>query len=495
MNHPLLCEINTRCWLRELSRKHGASITLGHVPETEFAGWQQRGFTHIWLMGVWTTGPLGRAEPFKHADLRRAFDTVLPGWKPEDVDGSPYAIADYQVPPALGGDAGLKKFRGELHQRGMKLILDFVPNHLGFDHPWTVQHPELFVQSPVCVPGTFRVETPAGPHFLAHGKDPHFYPWSDTVQVDYRRADARRAMSELLLSIAARCDGVRCDMAMLLLNDVFAKTWAHFPAAGDSGLPPAAEFWTDAIPAVKRAHPGFIFLAEVYWALEGRLQTLGFDYTCDKHLFDLLVSHRPQEVSQYFLNVPVAYISASAHFLENHDEERIAPRLTPDEHRAAALVILGLPGMRFLHEGQLAGDTMHIPVQLGRRPVEPVNLTIAAFYEKMLHVIRRSAVGHGEAKLLPPRRAWDENPTADNFVLVQWQVRPLEFDLVVVNLAPHRSQCYAPLDIECLADRNWQIRDLLGDEQHERYGDDLQRQGLYLDVPACAAQIFRFEPQ
>ena len=195
------------------------------------------------------------------------------------------------------------------------------------------------------------------------------------------------------------------------------------------------------------------------------------------------------------MNVPVAYISASAHFLENHDEERIAPRLTPDEHRAAALVILGLPGMRFLHEGQLAGDTMHIPVQLGRRPVEPVNLTIAAFYEKMLHVIRRSAVGHGEAKLLPPRRAWDENPTADNFVLVQWQVRPLEFDLVVVNLAPHRSQCYAPLDIECLADRNWQIRDLLGDEQHERYGDDLQRQGLYLDVPACAAQIFRFEPQ
>ena len=124
-----------------------------------------------------------------------------------------------------------------------------------------------------------------------------------------------------------------------------------------------------------------------------------------------------------------------------------------------------------------------------------MNPTVAAFYEKLLHVVRRSAVGHGKARLLPPRRAWDDNHTADNFVLVQWQVRPLEFDLVVVNLAPHRSQCYAPLAVKNLADHNWQMRDLLGDEQHERYGDDLAKQGLYLDVPAFAAQIFRFEPK
>ena len=232
MSHPLLYQINTRCWLRDLSAQHKRDLTLATVPEQEFAFWQKSGFTHIWLMGVWTTGARSRDIALNHPDLRREYDAVLPGWKAADVAGSPYSIADYVVPKLLGGDDALKVFRTKLNALGIKLILDFVPNHLGLDHAWVNTQPELFVQSAKSVEGTFEVKTPAGTRWIANGKDPYFTPWTDVAQLDYRSTATRSAMRKLILSIAAKCDGVRCDMAMLLLNDVFAKTWAHLPHDG-----------------------------------------------------------------------------------------------------------------------------------------------------------------------------------------------------------------------------------------------------------------------
>lgn len=492
MGQPLLYEINTRCWLRELSQQSDAPITLENVPDSEFESWRGRGFTHIWLMGVWTTGEHARAEALKNADLLQAYQKLLPDWKPDDVLGSPYAIADYRVAKQLGGDEGLAAFRQRLRKAGMKLILDFVPNHLALDHDWVVNRPELFVQSAEATPDTFRVETAGGVRWLAHGKDPYFPGWTDTVQLDYRRTDTREAMLGLLQSVAARCDGVRCDMAMLLLNDVFAKTWSHLPVRGG----PAAgrsEFWPEAIAEVKRAQPGFFFLAEVYWGLDGYMQTLGFDFTYDKHLYDKLMERAAGEAQQHLVRATTKYTRASAHFLENHDEPPIASRLPFAEHRAAALLILGLPGMRFLHEGQLTGYRFHIPVQLGRRPVLPSNREIAAYYDKLLEVLRKSAVGRGTDRILTPRRAWADNPTSDNIIVIQWQLHSQEFELVVVNLAPHRSQCYVPLQVEKIASCDWRMCDLLGEECYERYGQDLA-QGLYLDLPAHAAQLFRFQP-
>src|SRR5262245_39849913 len=189
-------------------------------------------------MGAWSTGPRARACALTEPGLRRVYSHVLPGWQEEDVTGSPYAISDYHVPAELGGDSGLKVFRGKLNARGIRLLLDFVPNHLGLDHPWVRSRSDLFVQSSIQTPGTFRQETDAGPRWLALGKDPYFAPWTDTVQLDYRRSTTRARMTELLQEIAKRCDGVRCDMAMLLLNDVFAKTWQRLPVADP---PPADE--------------------------------------------------------------------------------------------------------------------------------------------------------------------------------------------------------------------------------------------------------------
>ena len=492
MQHPLLYQINTRCWLKDLSARQKSAVTLATVPDAEFQFWKKSGFTHIWLMGVWTTGTHARDIALNHPDLRREYDIVLPGWTDADVAGSPYSIADYSVPKTLGSDEEFKKFRAKLNKLGLKLILDFVPNHLGLDHPWVSEQPELFVQSPKQADGTFAVKTAAGPQWIANGKDPYFAPWTDVAQLDYRRVATRAAMRKLLISIAAKCDGVRCDMAMLLLNEVFAKTWAHLPTDAPSL---ANEFWPDAIKEAKQAQPGFIFMAEVYWGLEGRLQSLGFDFTYDKALYDDLIERHHAEAQRKLLTHPPDYVTRSIHFLENHDEPRVAAKLSPAENRAAALAILGLPGMRFLHEGQLTGARIKMPVQLGRRPVEAEQGEIKSAYELLLAVLKKSEVGVGRSQILAPRAAWDGNPTAQNFIIVLWQGKGAGFDLVVVNLAWHSSQCYVSLNIAGLAERDWTMSDLLSKESYERAGSDLAQQGLYLDVAAHGAQVFRFEPK
>ena len=133
-------------------------------------------------------------------------------------------------------------------------------------------------------------------------------------------------------------------------------------------------------------------------------------------------------------------------------------------------------------------------VQLGRRSVEAPEPEIAACYRQLLRVLKSSAVGRGTGELVQPRPAWPDNPTSQNFVAVQWRSNPESFDLVIVNLAPHRGQCLVPLTVEGLARRNWLMKDLMGTEEHPRYGDDLQNQGLYLDLPEHGAQLFHFTP-
>ena len=491
MGHPLLYEINTRCWLPELSAKYGRVVSLADVPDDEFIAWQRRGFTHIWLMGVWTSGPRSRAQALSHPDLQRAYSEVLPGWKPEDVGGSPYAIAYYEVPPGLGGDAGLAEFREKLRGYGLRLILDFVPNHLGLDHPWVRQRPSLFVQSPSQVADTFRQETDAGARWLAHGKDPYFPGWTDTVQLDYRLPATRAAMFGLLQTVAARCDGVRCDMAMLVLADIFERTWQWLPAAGPAT---PAEFWPDAISRIKSNRPDFLFLAEAYWGLEPVLQSQGFDYTYDKTLYDRLLERKPAEAHHHLLGLLPQTVCAGAHFLENHDEPRIAPILSPQEHRAAALLILGLPGMAFLHDGQLTGARLKIPVQLARRAVETPQPEIQKLYQELLQVLQETALRQGTCKLVRPVAAWPDNPTATNFVILSWQRQPPGFYVVVVNLAPHPSQCFAPLAVDGLAAHQWAMTGLLSEESYLRPGVDLQTRGLYLDLPAHGTQVFQFTP-
>jgi glycosidase len=484
-----LYEVNARWWLSDLAGD-GQAKTLSDVPRSHFAKWQALGITHLWLMGVWKTGSIAREKALHEPGLHEGYDRALPGWTDADVGGSPYAIAEYEVSALLGGTAALEAFRKRLSDFGIKLILDFVPNHLGLDHRWIAEQPELFVSSSADSPGFFSIRTATGEKWLAHGRDPNFPPWTDTVQLDYRLAATHGAMREQLLKVAPLCDGVRCDMAMLLLPDIFQNTWKTYPA---TSLELAqADFWSAAIEMVKSVRPDFLFLAEAYWGTEARLVRLGFDFAYDKELYDRLVAGDAPGVARHLYSRE-PHLSAAAHFLENHDENRIASLLTQEAHQAAAFLILTLPGLPFLHDGQLTGATRKVPVQLLRRDHEPANPLIQTFYENLLAVIKSSFVGRGEFALIKPAKAWNENPTAENFVIGKWQMNAAAFDLAVVNLASHPSQCFVFRDDPVVTQKNWVIRDLLNPVTRIVQGNDFHTKGMYLDLPAHGMKLVRFE--
>lgn len=489
MTSPLIFELNVRCWLSALSRRHGKLITLKNIPSAEFDSWRARGFTDVWLMGVFPTGPQSRQHALEHRESILKDNGAIGTWSDDEVTGSPYAIADFSIDPEIGGETGLHHFRNQLHEVGMRLILDAVCNHVGLDHRWLREQPDVFVQSEEPMPETWRPGK--GARWLAYGKDPHFPAWADTIQLDYRKPQTRSAMIDVLKSIAALCDGVRCDMAMLLLNDIFAKTWNDFPVGN---APPREEFWSEAIRAVRETRPGFLFFAEVYWDCEPRLQELGFDYTYDKILYDLLLQREPVAVQRHLIRASPSYLSRSLHFLENHDEPRAAQLFSEQEHKAAALVVLGSPGARLVHGGQLEGWRIKTPVQFGRYAEEVGEPSLQAFYQKLLRALASSEVGSGTGTVLQPRCAWPENASAECFIAVQWHSGKPAWDLVVVNLGAHRGQCYVTLTFPGLRNHNWEMVDRLGTENYQRFGEDLETNGLYLDVPAHGAQLFHFQP-
>lgn len=261
--YPTLYQINTRVWLTELSRQLGRPTTLDDIPGAELDHLASQGIDWIWFLSVWQTGPGARKISRSNSEWRREFQETLPDLQEEDIAGSGFAIAGYTVHQCLGGDAALARLRQRLCQRGLKLMLDFVPNHMGLDHPWIEEHSDYFIRGSESdlahAPQNYTwVKRKHGDLLLAYGRDPYFSGWSDTLQLNYANPALQEAMIGELIRIAGQCDGVRCDMAMLLLPDVFERTWGQRTPL----------FWPKATSRVREQVPGFLLMAAVYWDLE-----------------------------------------------------------------------------------------------------------------------------------------------------------------------------------------------------------------------------------
>ena len=482
VEHPFIYEISTWVWLEALSARAGKKLGLGEVPEEEWDRIAALGFDAVWLMGVWERSPAGIAIALQNDALVESFHRALPDFTPADVVGSPYCIRDYTVDASLGGPNGLAVARQALDERGLGLILDFVPNHVAPDHPWTAAHPEYFVggsdEDLERDPASFvRV----GDRVLAKGRDPYFPAWPDVVQLNAFSPDLRGAVLATLDSIAHECDGVRCDMAMLMMNDVFARTW------GERGGPrPADDYWPTVIGAIKNAHPDFVFLAEAYWDLEYALQQQGFDYCYDKSLYDRL-EHQGADSVNAHLSGDIGYQRRLVRFIENHDEPRAATTFPPAKARAAAVTTLSQTGARLVYEGQLDGRKVQLPVFLARRPDEEPDTDLRAFYERLLAGMADPVFRSGDWQL-GGRSGWEGNDTWTNLIVWGWRDSAPR-KLVVVNVGDAPAAGHVSLPWDDLRGRGWRLSDASSGAVYERAGDDL-RDGLYVSLEPWAWNLF-----
>jgi hypothetical protein len=495
--HPSLYQINTRVLLNDLSSNLRRPATLDDISDGALDRLASGGFDWLWFLGVWQTGLAGQRVSRENALWQAEFRAVLPDIQQDDVCGSCFAITSYAVHSDFGGDAALGRLRNRLHERGMRLLLDFVPNHTALDHVWVQEHPEFYIQSTdeqVLHEPQNYVRINAGPEgasprgaapearVLAYGRDPYFSGWPDTLQLNYAESTLQDAMLEQLQNVAAKCDGVRCDMAMLILPDVFERTW---------GLR-MESFWPKAIQSIRSNWPNFLFMAEVYWDLEWTLQQQGFDYTYDKRLYDRLRDGHTQSVRDHF-RADKEFQQKSARFLENHDEPRAAATFPLKMHQAAAVLTYLCPGLRFFHDGQFDGRAKKISVHVSRRPIEPVESDLRDFYTRLLNCVHLAEMRNDEWRLLDCAAAWDGNGTADCFICFAWHKTGSPALVVVVNYAPNRSQCYVQLPFDELGGRTVRAQDLMSSAAYQRNGDELIHRGLYLDMPEWGFHVFKIE--
>jgi glycosidase len=482
---PTIYEINTAAWLQRLGEKYGQPVGLGDVPGLEWDALAALPVDAVWLMGVWQRSPIGRTVALAVPQLLAAYRSALPDVHEDDVLGSPYCVRDYVVDERFGGPDGLAGARQELAERDLALILDYVPNHVAADHPWVIDRPDYFLAGS-------DAELAAHPEefmelegvVFAKGRDPYFEPWQDVLQLNAFSPALREAAADTVTAIGNQCDGVRCDMAMLMTNEVFARTWGE-----RAGATPEADFWPLLIARCKQVHPGFLFMAEVYWDMEWTLQQEGFDLCYDKRLYDSLV-RGPADSVRGHLQADGAYQQRLIRFIENHDEPRAALTFGPARGRAAAVVMSTLQGARLYHDGQLEGFRTHLPIQLGRGPHEPSDHDLRTFYRRLLRATAEARAGCGDWRLCDCTGC-PEDPHPQ-FVAWCWS-NPRARYLVVVNLSPADAEGRVRLPWRDLPGRTWGLADRLSEDRFTCSGDELARKGLRVTLAGWGSRFLALE--
>ncbi|MFA8343421.1 MAG: alpha-amylase family glycosyl hydrolase [Rhodothermaceae bacterium] len=476
---PVIFEINSRVWIK---RFNNISNILD-IPTDYWQSLRNKGIDYIWLMGLWETVPESVEKYCFAEELLSGYNRALPDWKKEDVIGSAYAINQYKINPLFGSEQDITKLKEILNNLGLKLILDFIPNHFNSLSVVVQSNPEIFLTS-----DEERFENDPITYFkvngnnsvFAHGRDPFFPAWQDTIQINYYKQDARDFMLGQLTKISKMCDGVRCDMAILSLNNIFQNTWGN--CLNDNGYQkPETEFWEDAISSVKTKQPDFIFIAEAYWNLEWQLQQLGFDFTYDKKLTDRLQSSHAKEIREHLL-AEEDYQNKSLRFLENHDEERALSNFGTDKSKAAAVIISTIPGMKLFHDGQFEGKKIKLPVQLGREPDEKPNPELLGFYNKLLEVSNSDIIKQGKWNLLETIPVWENHNMLSFKSILAWELsHQNKRCLVAVNYDEGVNSCRIKIDVN--SDKNLiDFDDVINNNIYIREIDEIKNQGLFVEL-------------
>ncbi|MBY9007412.1 MAG: alpha-amylase [Candidatus Lokiarchaeota archaeon] len=485
VSHPNILEINTIPWLNELSEEYHEDIKLNTIPD-EIIEKYLKNFNVVWLMGVWERSPTSKRIASEHLGLQEEFHKALDDFREDDIIGSPYAIHYYHIDTRLGGNKALVEFREKLAERNIKLMLDYVPNHVAIDHLWMLEKSNVFIQ------GTLEDLMMKPDEYFskygviyAHGRDPNFPSWTDTVQINAFSPDARNKTINTLLLIAEQCDAVRCDMAMLLTNDIFKRTWKD-----KTGNPLEKEFWIEVILKVKEKYPDFKFIAEVYWDMEWDLIQQGFDFCYDKRLYDRIAAKDIKGIKDH-LKADMSYQKKLVRFIENHDEQRSIKKLGEDYSKIAALLVLTLPGMGFLYEGQMKGYNIRVPVQLKRRPIEEINKDLFDYYKNLLSLISKRKIKSGNWELCEIIVFKDSNNhnLSDNIIAYHWWDFYNHF-LIILNLSNTPSKGYIKIPSLQFNQKVILFEDMNTKENNFLHGEELNNYGYYAELLGWESNLF-----
>jgi glycosidase len=505
-----LFEINMRTWKTRQDEEGVVQFGgFNRVTYSDLLKIKQEGFNSIWLMGIWEIGA-------KVRDISKTYGA--------DFHGSPFAIYDYTLSSDLGSEKELDELVRRAHNLRMSVIVDFIPNHMGLDSAWLNDRPEYFIHKLLPpqeaalsdeeikqrYPGYFPYRTPSYPQgdrrvpktiLVAYGKDPYFYPWIDTAQLDYAQPGLRQRVTELLSYWARKVDGVRCDMAMLVVREQ-VKVHRHPEMSWDqfNQLMPN-EFWTETIQAVKKVNPNFVFMAETYWSMEGTLQNLGFDYTYNKPLYEsicnALHSGHAEGLMNFLRVLGSDFMQKSVHFIENHDEERAMNALGEDRQRAAAAILCTLPGIALIHQGQMQGKRERLPVQrVILQHNEPIDTKLETFYKRLL-----------DATSLPVFQEGRFTPLySNNTALVSYLRTHEETKVLVVVNASEKKQAgsiFLMPGLRLNSRTRYRLQDLFyefksGGSARPHYvypASRLINQGLYVELDPFDAHFFVVNPE
>lgn len=486
MSNLRIYELNTLVWLKQFAD----NAQLSAIPDQFINDLVQWGFDALWLMGVWQKNPETIEKYCYEPALVASYNNSLPDWQKKDVIGSPYSIDTYTVNSALGTLDDLLHLRKRLNDAGIKLILDFIPNHFSSFSGLLKSEPDIFLPGDLALfksdSFTFFQSPFDDQKYFAHGRDPLFPPWKDTVQVNFFSSRARQFLINSLFDLTKICDGVRCDMAMLPLNNVFYNTWIG--VLKKYGFEkPSDEFWHKAISLIKNDRKDFIFIAEAYWDLEWDLQQLGFDFTYDKRLTDRLGSADLRTIKAH-LRADLDFQNKSVRFIENHDEERAAGKFGKDRSLAAATIISTIPGMILYYDGQFEGRKIKLPVQLGRLPNEKTDKRIFYYYDKLLRITKDETFRKGTWQLLECIPVSPNDYLNENLCAWKWSYKQHQY-IVVVNYSASTAKCRIKPELT-EHDSTIELRDLLNNKTYIRHNSEMKEPGLFIELKAYCSHIF-----
>ena len=387
---------STYVWLAQMSRQYGRHIRhLSDIPDEELATLAHRGINTLWLIGVW--------------ERSRASRTIKLLCGNHDAVASAYSLFDYRIADDLGGDPAYIQLRDRAYHHGIRLASDMVPNHMGIDSPWVVEHPEWFIQrwhSPYPaysfegpdLSADDRVELKIDDHYytqsdaavvfrrrdkwtgetryIYHGNDGTSFPWNDTAQLDYLNPAVREQVIQTILHVARLFPVIRFDAAMTLAKRHFHRLW--FPGPGASGAIPSRaengmsqaefdqhmphEFWREVVDRVAAEVPGTLLLAEAFWLMEGYfVRTLGMHRVYNSAFMVMLRDEdnaKYRSVIKNTLEFDPDIMKRYVNFMSNPDERTAIDQFGKgDKCFGVATLMATLPGLPMFGHGQIEGFT------------------------------------------------------------------------------------------------------------------------------------------